>query len=68
MSPTPRPLKVKLISGPQHPLGTLFYVWEQSRTNNPVPSPEMIERILVSDLDVVYCLDDPDMAYALQCL
>lgn len=27
-------------------MGTLFYVWEQSRTNNPVPMPRDIELVL----------------------
>lgn len=48
MSSTPKPLKVTLLTAPQNPLGTLFYVWEQSRTNNPVPSPEEIELLLNS--------------------
>lgn len=49
MNSKPRALSVKLISAPQNPLGTLFYVWEQSRTNDPVPDPSQIEAILKYD-------------------
>lgn len=35
-----------LISFPENPLGTLFYVWRQSRTNDPIPSPREIEELL----------------------
>lgn len=41
-----RPLKVTLISAPKHPIGTLWYVWEQSRSNDPLPFPEEVEAIL----------------------
>lgn len=37
---TPRPLKVTLLSHTENPIGTLFYVWEQSRTNDPLLSPK----------------------------
>lgn len=37
--PTPRPLKVTLLSSTENPLGTLYYVWEQSRTNDPLLTP-----------------------------
>lgn len=43
MNPKPNPIEVELISYPVNPLGTLFYVWEQSRTNDPIPSPAEIE-------------------------
>ena len=56
--PQPRPLNVKLISHTQHMLGTLFYVWEQSRSNNPVPMPEDIERILFCEQEHSYTADD----------
>lgn len=46
-----RPLTVKLISKPEYPLGALFYVWEQSRTNNPIPMPKQIEMVLRSQYD-----------------
>jgi thymidylate synthase ThyX len=46
MSNQPRPLVVKLIDGPRYPLATLFYVWEQSRTNDPLPDTAMIDLIL----------------------
>lgn len=62
-----RPLKVKLLSFPTNPLGTLFYVWEQSRTNDPVPMPQSIEEIMASKMDV--CSPDDytfDAAYMLK--
>ena len=31
---------VKLISRPMNPMGTLYYVWEQSRSNGPLKSPD----------------------------
>lgn len=45
-NPTPRPMKATLISSPQNPLGTLYYVWKQSRHNKPLPSPYEIEILL----------------------
>jgi hypothetical protein len=49
-----------------NPMGTLFYVWEQSRTNNPVPMPNQIERFLkdyTHDEHIVGGFDDPDGTY-----
>jgi len=46
-------LKVKLLSVPTFALGTLYYVWEQSRTNNELPTPEEIEKILHLAADCV---------------
>jgi len=39
-------MKVSLISAPSHPVGTLFYIWRQSRSNKPLPSPRQIEQLL----------------------
>jgi len=39
-------MKVSLVTAPQNPLGTLFYVWKQSRHNKPLPSPSLIENLL----------------------
>jgi len=44
-------MKVSLISAPSHPVGTLFYIWRQSRSNKPLPSPEDIESILKASKD-----------------
>jgi thymidylate synthase ThyX len=46
-----RPLAVSLISYSTHPLGTLFYVWEQSRSNNRVPLPKMLEFIMTDSTE-----------------
>lgn len=54
----PRPLKVKLLTAPQNALGTLFYVWEQSRTNNEVPTPGQIEELLNAKETYSYTYDD----------
>lgn len=51
MSQNPRPLTVKLIGAPRHPLATLWYVWEQSRTNSELPSPEEVQVVLDSKHD-----------------
>lgn len=48
-----RPLNVKLISFTEYPMGTLFYVWEQSRSNDLVPTPDAIEKLLNSPLETV---------------
>lgn len=37
---------VTLVSHSSHPLGTLYYVWQQSRHNRPLPSPKEIENVL----------------------
>lgn len=42
----PLPMKATLISAPRSPLGTLYYVWKQSRHNRPIPSANIIEAIL----------------------
>lgn len=47
----PRPLAVKLIGKPAHPLATLWYVWEQSRTNASLPLPEEVQVVLDSRMD-----------------
>lgn len=39
-------MRAELISHTEHPLGTLYYVWKQSRSNKPLPSPEEIEDLL----------------------
>jgi thymidylate synthase ThyX len=44
----PRPLKVTLVDGPQFPLETLFYVWEQSRSNRSLPSVDKIHKALLA--------------------
>lgn len=49
MTPTPRPLEVELLSYPINPLGTIWNVWEQSRTNGEIPSPAEVEKILADD-------------------
>jgi thymidylate synthase (FAD) len=49
-----RPINVKLISYPVHPLATLFYVWEQSRSNNTIPNPEQIQELIDSEDDFMY--------------
>ena len=43
MTQNPRPLKVTLISSTTTPMETLYYVWMQSRSNQPLPLPEQIE-------------------------
>lgn len=45
-TPTPRPLKVTLLSGPECPLETLFYVWQQSRENRELPTPQHMSLLL----------------------
>ncbi len=47
-----KPLKATLITWPQNPIGTLWYVWEQSRSNDELPLPHEVEAIqrLGSDL------------------
>lgn len=47
-NPTPQPMKVELVTAPQYPLGTLYYVWKQSRSNKQLPMPERIENILLA--------------------
>lgn len=42
----PLPMKAVLVSAPKYPLGTLYYVWKQSRHNREVPSPSLLECIL----------------------
>jgi thymidylate synthase ThyX len=42
----PRPLKVTLISSTTYPLPTLYYVWEQSRSNRQLPTPQDIDFLL----------------------
>jgi thymidylate synthase ThyX len=42
----PREIEVDLIDWPRTPRGTLFYLWEQSRTDNPLPSPDVLEAIM----------------------
>lgn len=60
-----RPLEVILLDGPQNPMGLLFYVWEQSRTNNDIPHPRMIEKILKSDWHEVLASEDMGKALLL---
>ncbi len=43
---TPKPMKVSLVTSPKNPLGTLYYVWKQSRSNKPLPSPKEIEDLM----------------------
>ena len=50
----PRDLVVKLISKPEAPLGTLFYVWEQSRSHAEVPMPVMLEGIMGCTFEIVH--------------
>jgi thymidylate synthase ThyX len=44
------PMKAVLISAPKFPLGTLYYVWKQSRHNKPLPSAEEIEDLMRAGL------------------
>ncbi len=46
LTPTPRPISIQLLTGPEYPLETLYYVWQQSRHNNPIPSPKDIGDVL----------------------
>lgn len=43
--PTPRPLTVQLLSWTQHPIGTLFFVWEQSRSNDKIYPPAILDAL-----------------------
>lgn len=38
-------MKVSLVSHTQNPLGTLYYVWKQSRHNKPLPSAENLQHL-----------------------
>lgn len=40
MNPEPKPIRVVYLDGPRYPLETLWYVWQQSRCNDPLPSPQ----------------------------
>ncbi len=51
MNSEPKEMKVTLVTAPQHPIGTLYYIWKQSRSNKPLPSPKEIEDILSCDLE-----------------
>lgn len=39
-------MTVRLLSAPTHPLETLWVVWEQSRHNDPVPSPQDVATLI----------------------
>jgi thymidylate synthase ThyX len=46
MTPTPKQLSVKLLTYPQDALETLYYVWKQSRHDDPLLPPHVLSSVL----------------------
>jgi len=59
-SPTPKSTRVSLLAAPTNPLGTLLYVWLQSRHNDAVPSPAELQNLVSWDIER-YPIPNDDM-------